>query len=408
MSLSLPVVIVGGGAAGCFAAIAAKEKNPNSTVYLLEKSNQLLSKVKISGGGRCNVTHHCFDPVELVKNYPRGNKELLSAFTRFGPLDTIRWFENRGVTLKTEADGRIFPATDKSETIVNCLITGMASAGVKIVLNAGLEKIQLLDFNRWQLEVNKQGILEASHVLVATGSSTVAWELYKNLGLQIEPPVPSLFTFHIPDNKLQELAGISLSNVQIQLINSKIKSSGAILFTHWGISGPSVLKLSAWAARELAQKNYQFTIQINWLSTVSQNEIQALLQQTRQKFPRKQISNLSLAELPNRFWNWLLRRCQIAEEQTWGQLTKQEMQRLLQELTSCMLEVSGKSTFKEEFVTCGGISRKEINFQTMACKRFPNLFAAGECIDIDAVTGGFNFQAAWTTGKIAGENLVSG
>lgn len=398
------VIVIGGGAAGFFGAITCARANSNLQVTLLEASDRPLAKVRISGGGRCNVTHHCFEPNILVQNYPRGGKALRGAFTRFQPKDTIAWFESCGVKLKTEADGRMFPVTDNSETIVNCLLEAARDAGVNLRTRSPVKYLDKKD-DRFVVELKTQERLDCDRVLIATGSNPLGYTWAKNFGHQIESIVPSLFTFNIKDDRLKDLAGISVANVSIKLLeNQKIKleQNGPVLITHWGISGPAVLKLSAWGARLLHDNHYKLPIIINWLPEYNSETLRQYLLKIKEQIPRKNIVSNCPFSLPKRLWQRLVIVAGINEEKKWSELSKQNLNKLVQELSQGNYQIQGKGVFKEEFVTCGGVTLKEIDFKTMASKVCKGLYFAGEILDIDGVTGGFNFQSAWTTGWLAG------
>lgn len=402
------IIIIGGGAAGFFASIVCAELNPNLKIIILERGTDVLNKVRISGGGRCNVTNSCFDPKDLIKNYPRGEKELLGPFYQFNCLHTIEWFEQKGVILKTEEDGRVFPITDNSETIAQCLIQSASNAGIKIMTSYRVDNINQTD-QTWKLSTN-HGILSSKKLFIGTGSSNAIWKILANLGHNIIPAVPSLFTFNIKDPKLNELAGISVSNISATISlsdqkKSNIITSGPMLITHWGLSGPAILKLSAWGARLLNSYGYKFEININWLFPMTTNEILNQLNILKSgDWSKKKINSHSpFSQLPLRLWRYLLSKSLIENnEKNWADLNKKEITLLSEVLSSFKFKVNGKSTFKEEFVTAGGVSLKDINLKNFESKITPGLFLAGEVLDIDAVTGGFNFQAAWTGGYLAG------
>ena len=403
------IAIIGGGAAGFFAAIRIAETNPELTVCIYEKSANVLGKVRVSGGGRCNVTHECFDVKELVKFYPRGEKALIGPFTRFNPKDTILWFEAHGVELKTEADGRMFPVTDNSETIIECLTQAAENAGVKIKTQSGIESFEPIEEGKqgWKLIFKNQIEIKVDALIISTGSSDVIWNQFKKLGIKITDAAPSLFTFNIKDNRLYEMAGVSVSPTKINVVQSKLEAAGPLLITHWGMSGPGILKLSAWGARVLQEMNYKFSIRVNWVPDFHEDEMFQELSLVKSTQPRRSVGNFSpFATIPRRLWMRFVDAAGIAEEKNWADITKQEQRKLAIELTGGLYEVNGKSTNKEEFVTCGGIDLKEIDFKTMQIKRFSNLYVAGEVIDVDALTGGFNFQNAWTTGWIAGSAVT--
>ena len=398
------IIIIGGGAAGFFSAITLAENNPKANITILERGKNVLEKVKISGGGRCNVTHACFMPRELVKNYPRGDKALMSPFSRFAAGDTIEWFEKHNVHLKIEEDGRMFPSTDDSQTIVDCLYNAAVQKGIKILRGYRVEDMQLVD-NQFIIKTN-QGEIEADRVVVATGSSTAIWDILHKMGHTIVKPVPSLFTFNIKDPRLENLAGVSVTEADVKVEGSKLSASGPLLVTHWGLSGPGILRLSAWGARELFDKNYQFKIKVNWTGFYNLEEAKETLNECKMSGSKKNISNEPQYNLPSRLWERLTEAAQIPKDLKWADASKKHIQALAEQLTQSIFSVNGKSTFKEEFVTAGGVELDEVNFKTFESKHIPNLFFAGEVLNIDAITGGFNFQAAWTGGWIVGQNLV--
>lgn len=412
------VIVIGGGAAGFFGAIAIAEANPNLRVTILEASQQVLAKVRISGGGRCNVTHSCFEPVELIGNYPRGSKALRGAFTRFQPGDTVAWFDDRGIALKTENDGRMFPTTDDSATIVDGLQLAASNAGVRVKTGTAVTAVERsesegIDHPHFKVQLKSGEVMDCDRLLLATGSSPQGHRIAKGLGSKIEPIAPSLFTFNIPENKLTTLAGVSVQEAQLKLTvtspeqtKTKLNQSGPLLITHWGLSGPAVLKLSAWGARALKASRYQAKLSVNWLPTQSLENIQKQLIQAKQEAPRKQISNYRPFLFPQRLWEYWVHRASIEPETRWTELSKKALMRLSQELHQAEYEVRGKGVFKDEFVTCGGVSLKTVNFKTMESKTCPGLHFAGEVLDIDGVTGGFNFQSAWTTSWLAGQAIA--
>jgi hypothetical protein len=397
----MDIVIIGGGAAGFFAAIAAAEAHPTARVSILERGNAVLQKVKVSGGGRCNVTHDCFDARELVRHYPRGSRELLGPFMRFGPKETVQWFEQRGVRLKTESDGRMFPTTDDSQTIITCLWNAAKRAGVTIRTGARVEGLEPAG-GKWRVRLAQQETLTADRLLVATGSSEAMWQLLAGLGHTIVEPVPSLFTFNVKDPRLRDLAGVSVPQADVQVEGTKLTAQGPLLVTHWGLSGPAILRLSAWGARDLAKMSYRFSIKVNWLGQLSTADVQADLNRLKQEHARKQILANPQFGLPQRLWERLATAAGAAVELRWADAGKPVLQRLATELTAGAFAINGKSTFKEEFVTAGGVDLKEVNFKTFESKLHPGLYFAGEVLDVDAITGGFNFQAAWTGGWIVG------
>lgn len=406
MTDSIHIIIIGGGAAGFFAAINAAQNRPNNNVTILEKSSKLLSKVRVSGGGRCNVTHSCFDNSLLIKNYPRGEKELRNTFSRFSTTDTINWFKQRGVELKTEADGRMFPVTDSSETIINCLMQEAEKANVKIKLNVDIQEIIKNDTETFTLKANGGGTFECDKLIIASGGNpkTEAYNWLRDLGHTIIKPVPSLFTFNIPNDSITQLMGISLPHAKIRVTGIKLETEGPLLITHWGMSGPAILKASAWGARQLSDLNYNFTVAVTWLPKYTEEKIRIIFSNQREENPAKTIFSNCPVELPKRLWEYLVLKANIPETTRWADLTKKCGNLLSHILINDEYKVVGKTTFKEEFVTCGGISLKEIDFATMQSKIVPNLYFAGEILDIDGITGGFNFQCAWSTGWIAAQN----
>ncbi len=402
--LPLRIVVIGGGAAGFFGAIACAKANPDAQVTLLEASRQPLAKVLISGGGRCNVTHACFFPEELVQNYPRGAKALRGALTRFGPQDTVDWFAAGGVYLKTEADGRMFPVTNSSETIVESLIKAVATFGVKLRIGTHVTSVTATD-GGFDILLKSGDPIKCDRLLLATGSSLVGYKIVKELGHQIEPPVPSLFTFNIADPQLRALAGVSVNSAQLRLSGggkSPLQQTGPLLITHWGLSGPAVLKLSAWGARVLHESRYQATLLINWLPQLQQEQVREKVLAVKDEWGKKAIALHRGVDLPHRLWQYIIARAGITTEDRWAEISSKTLNQLLQELTQGQYLISGKGAFKEEFVTCGGVNLKEVNFKTMESRLVPGLYFAGEILDIDGVTGGFNFQSAWTTGYLAG------
>ncbi len=400
------ILVIGGGAAGFFAAITAAETNPSARVVVLERGNAVLQKVKISGGGRCNVTHACYDARELTQYYPRGSRELLGPFLRFGPRETVRWFEQRGVRLKTEADGRMFPVTDDSQTIIDCLWKAARAAGVQVRMGARVETIEPAENGQWRVRLARSETLTANRLLVATGSSEAGWTMLAGLGIAIVEPVPSLFTFNIKDERLRELAGVSVPAAAVQVEGARLQAEGPLLVTHWGLSGPAILRLSAWGARDLHRMGYAFTLTVNWLADQTEAEIAARLLQSKQENAKRQIAANPPFNLPKRLWERLVQAAGIDPGMRWADAGKTALQQLASQLGAGRFSVRGKSAFKEEFVTAGGVDLREVDFKTFQSKRFPGLYFAGEVLDIDAITGGFNFQAAWTGGWIAGSAMV--
>jgi len=401
------IAIVGGGAAGFFAAIAAARANADCKVSLFERSSQFLSKVRISGGGRCNVTHALFDPRMFTTRYPRGERELISPFHRFSADDTVAWFEAHGVPLKREEDGRMFPVTDSSETVIDCLIGEAKDAGVRLFTRKGIESARVRTQGGFELKFNDGESIACDRLLLATGGcrSIGGVELARSLGHTIEPPVPSLFSLHISAAWLRSLPGVSVNDVQVSV--EKLRERGTLLITHNGISGPAVLRLSAWGARILHEKNYRFSLRVNWVPEMNEAELRTEFQSRRQTEPARRVNNSPVGALPARLWESLISNAGVFPETIWTTLTRAGMNELIQQLRATQLEVDGKSLNKDEFVTCGGVRLREINFKTMESRVTPNLYFAGELLDIDGITGGFNFQAAWTTGWIAGHAMAS-
>ncbi len=416
------VLIIGGGAAGFFAAIHIAETNPTLSIAILERGKDVLGKVKVSGGGRCNVTHAAFDPSELVKNYPRGEKELLGPFHTYSTGDTMAFFEKRGIPLKIEEDGRMFPVSNTSQTIVDCFLNETERLGIKVFRHSAVTRLKKITAEKnksaWEVTSIKH-TYRAQKLLVATGSSPKMWEQLAGLGHSITSPVPSLFTFNIKDDRINGIPGVS-TNTHIEVLakrafNPKItiqlksraadkvllESSGPTLVTHWGLSGPAVLKLSAWGANLLNEYGYQFRIRVNWLPDFNKGSVVSYLKEIKEVEAKKTVLRTKAVDVPRRLWTNLVREAGLVETTRWADVTKIQLQALADQLTDCEFKVNGKSTFKEEFVTAGGVDLKEINFKTFESKIHPNLYFAGEVINIDAITGGFNFQNAWTGAYIA-------
>jgi predicted Rossmann fold flavoprotein len=402
------IVIVGGGAAGFFAALACAESQSGAEILILEKTSQFLSKVKISGGGRCNVTHADFDAREFSRRFPRGERALISAFGKFQASDTVAWFENHGVKLKIESDGRMFPTTDSSQTIIDCLINAAQKAAVKLKFDCGVVSATKKSGGGFELKLSNEENLSCDKLLLAIGGcrTPALGQLAVSLGHSLEPPVPSLFTFHIEIPWLRQLAGISVENIEASVPETKLRERAALLLTHWGLSGPAILRLSAWGARELHERNYNFPLQINWLPKLSEEKLAAEFQARRKSQPAKMIVNFPIAPLPARLWEQLVIASDIARDTRWSALSGAAQHKLINQLLRSEFSVTGKSLNKDEFVTCGGVKLGEVNFKTMESKICPGLFFAGEVLDIDGITGGFNFQAAWTTGWIAGRAMA--
>src|SRR6266487_1811983 len=430
------VVVVGGGAAGFFAAITCAEAAPDTEVIVLERGPQFLSKVRISGGGRCNVTHACFDARELSARFPRGGPALIGPFQRFQASDTVAWFEARGVKLKVESDGRMFPVSDSSQTVIDCLLRAAKEAGVKLLLNSGVERATRRTDGAFELVLSKPAPareperrsptrrepldpsqragsetgapMVCDRLLLATGGcrAPAAGQLAVSLGHTLVPPVPSLFTFHIASPWLRDLAGISVEPVEASVPGTRLRERGALLVTHWGLSGPVILRLSAWGARALHGFNYQFPLHVNWLPHLDGEAISAELDARRHAQPARTVINTPIPPLPSRLWEQLVLATGIARDTRWAALARATQHRLLQQLIRTEFQVTGKSLNKEEFVTCGGVRLREVNFKTMESRVCPGLHFAGELLDLDGLTGGFNFQAAWTTGWIAGRAMA--
>lgn len=402
------VFVIGGGAAGFFGAIACAEKlGPAGDVTIYEATAHPLAKVRVSGGGRCNVTHACFEPRELVKRYPRGGRELLGAFHRWQPRDTVSWFESRGVTLKTEEDGRMFPVTDDSATIVDCLMRAAEFAGVRIVTSLGVRKVERIareTGSEFWLTLTDGSNARCERLLIATGGNraSAGFAIAHALGHTIEPLVPSLFTFHIDDARLIGLSGLSVEAASVQVAGTKLVANGPLLITHWGLSGPAILKLSAWGARELAGRNYEFPLAVNFVPPQGRDSLLRELTAVRAQNPRKQIATWSPLPVPQRLWERLVAAAGIAPTTPWTAVGNAALGALAAQLTAAEFKVVGKSTFKDEFVTCGGVRLSEVDFRTMESRVCSGLHFAGEVLDIDGITGGFNFQSAWTTGMLAG------
>lgn len=421
------LIIIGGGAAGFFCAVNTARLNPSLSVLILEKTSRLLSKVKVSGGGRCNVTHACDSITEMLAHYPRGASFLKKAFHHFFTKDTINWFESRKVLLKAEADGRMFPVSNDSQTIIDCLLREANNYGVEIMMNAAVESItKRLPVNEVQemvaepvrdesgnegflLQLNNNRQLFADYVCVACGgySKSAQFNWLVNLGHTIERPVPSLFTFNIPGDPIRELMGVSVDNAVVKINGTKLSQQGALLITHWGLSGPAILKLSAWGARILEEKNYACSVQVNWLPGFNENSLREKMQMVRFDIATQKIYNRNPFGLPARLWEYFLRQCGVKEELRWADLPAKEQNKLIKILCAGEFFVKGKTTFKEEFVTAGGIKVSEIDSNTMQSKIVPGLFFAGEIMDVDGVTGGFNFQHAWTSGYIAATGITA-
>jgi predicted Rossmann fold flavoprotein len=415
------IAIVGGGAAGFFAAITAAEANPAASVTIYERSQHTLSKVKISGGGRCNVTHSCFEPAKLASHYPRGSRELHGAFHRWQPLDTIQWFAERGVTLKTEADGRMFPDSDNSQTIIDCFHTAAENAGVNLLKGVGLKGLSQSPDGSFTLKLTDDTQTSADATCIATGSlkTSPLTRTLETLGHTIEPLAPSLFAFNVADRRTDGLSGLSVQNASVFVVvsslatisprNSKaLAQTGPILITHRGFSGPAILRLSAWQARSLQEQNYHFDIVINWLSNLTESQVRDQFAKLRKHKGRTLVRSKIFEAIPRRLWERIVEATGISEDTPWSQLSKAVETKLINQLIAARYSVQGKTTNKDEFVTCGGVRLNEIDFKSMQSRKVPGLYFAGECLDVDGITGGYNFQAAWTGGRIAGLSMADG
>ena len=406
------LIVIGGGAAGFFCAVNAARMNPHLEVIILEKTNKLLSKVKVSGGGRCNTTHACFDIMEMSQKYPRGGNFVKKTFHQFFTTDTVKWFEERGVTLKAEDDGRMFPDTDNSQTIIDCLLREAEKYGVKVRMNIEVKRINVhsdsYQDSLFHIQLSTGESTDADSVCIACGgyskSSMFGW--LRELGHTIEEPVPSLFTFNMPGHPITRLMGVSVENTRVKIIGTKLEQEGPLLITHWGLSGPAVLKLSAWGARQLAISHWQFSIFINWLPEHNEQSLQSVFQSLRFDQAAQKIINRNPFGLPQRLWEFLLQHSEVNIEKRWADLATKEQNKLIRSLCACEFAIKGKTTFKEEFVTAGGIYLDEVDANTMMSKKLPNLFFAGEILNVDGITGGFNFQHAWTSGFIAAKNIA--
>ncbi|RBW56990.1 NAD(P)/FAD-dependent oxidoreductase [Tenacibaculum sp. E3R01] len=397
------VIIIGGGAAGFFTAINAKELNPNLDITILEKGKEVLQKVKISGGGRCNVTHACFEPKELTKFYPRGEKELLGPFHKFMTGDTFEWFENHGVPLKIENDNRVFPEANTSQAIIDCFTNAVNNLGIKVFKNHGVTSIQKQE-PIWTINT-KERQFKADVLVIAAGSSKKIWEMSENLGHSIINTVPSLFTFNIKDSRIIDLGGVAVPNAEVSIAKTKLESSGPLLITHWGLSGPAILKLSAFGARILADKNYQYNVIVNWLGIDADTVFEKLLELKNTNAKKQVILKSPFPDIPRRLWERLVIASAIKNNQNWADISNKHLQNLTNQLTNGLFNANGRTTFKEEFVTAGGIDLKQIDFKRFESKLHQNLFFVGETLNIDAVTGGFNFQNAWTGGYICAKSI---
>jgi len=402
------IAIIGGGAAGFFAAIACARANPANEVSIYERGSEFLTKVRISGGGRCNVTHACFDPRAMSERYPRGERALISPLHRFSPGDTVGWFEERGVRLKTEPDGRMFPVTDSSQTIIDCLVDEAKAACVRLFARKAVEQVRPASPRGFELRFSSDEVVVCDRLLLATGGSRSprGAQIAESLGHTITPPVPSLFSFHVGAPWLRLLPGVSVQDVEASVPSTPLHERGALLITHNGVSGPAILRLSAWGARILHSLDYEFSLRVNWVPDLGDQQIRTQLQAFRESNPNRRVANSPIAPLPVRLWEQLALAAGIDRETRWTTLSRASAIALARSLTRTELKVSGKSLNKEEFVTCGGVNLREIDFKTMESRITPGLYFAGELLDLDGITGGFNFQAAWTTGWIAGHAMA--
>lgn len=403
------LIIVGGGAAGFYAALQVAERKPLWSIVILEKTTKVLTKVKISGGGRCNVTHHCFDPIELSHHYPRGEKVLKNLFKKYQASDVVAWFKDKGVKLKFEEDGRMFPVTDNSQTIIDCFLSEAHRHNIQIELASLVTEVKLDDGESFSI-LTQHTRYQAKKVLITTGGNPnrQSYQWIESLGHSILSPKPSLFTFNDSNKKFSDLMGISVPDAEVKIAGTKFSQTGSLLITHWGLSGPVVIKLSAWSAEFLFEKKYEFTTLVNWIGGIKEEELRSELQICREQHRKKSIITNPLFNLPSRLWQRLCELAEIPEDKIWAELPQKNLNKLIESLIRCPFHIKGKTTFKEEFVTCGGVDLKDIDLERMESKKVKNLFFAGEVLNIDGETGGFNFQSAWTTAYIAataiGEN----
>jgi len=405
------LVVAGGGAAGFFGAVTFAEAHPGGRVVILEKSHEVLGKVRISGGGRCNLTHACFDPLALSRSYPRGAKQLIGPLHRWGPANTMEWFESRGVPLKTEDDGRVFPESDCSQSIIDCLVGSARKAGVEVRTSTAVKAVSRRPDGYYEVTLSDGAPLIARNLLLTLGGTRnpIGADLARSFGHRIQTAAPSLFTFKIDDPRITDLQGLSVPDAGVRITGSKLSSSGPVLITHWGLSGPGILKISAWGARDLQERDYRFEAVVNWTGSRTEEQILAEFTRLRTESPRKKVLNDSLFGIPTRLWKRLVEAAageQDADSLHWPHLTKSTGRKLAEQIGACRFQVEGKSTNKDEFVTCGGIHLSDVDFRTLQSRKCEGLYFAGEILDIDGITGGFNFQSAWTTGRIAGEAIA--
>ena len=404
------LIVVGGGAAGFFCALSAAEVNPDLRILLLDGGKKVLRKVRISGGGRCNLTHHCFDPKELSERYPRGSRQLRGAFHHFQPKDTIEWFSQRGVATKTEADGRIFPVSDCSQSVIDCLEKSVREARIEVRTESKVREIDPpATGNPWVIKLGDGRVEKTEKLCLAMGSLAHSGlvQIIENLEHQVVPLVPSLFAFNLKNHPMKDLSGISVPLARVRILPKSPYREGPLLITHRGLSGPAILKLSAWEARDLHERSHRFSVEVNWLGAEDRESLGSMIRNLRETRATSKLGSNPITELPKRLWARILERAGISDVQTWAHLPKAEEEKLIVTLVASEFEVDGKTTNKDEFVTCGGVSLKEVDFRTMESRLHPGLHFAGECLDLDGVTGGFNFQAAWTTGRIAGSAIAS-
>jgi predicted Rossmann fold flavoprotein len=401
------VVIVGGGAAGFFAAIEISAQNSNLRIVILEKTSQLLAKVRISGGGRCNVTHHCFEPTPLSRHYPRGQKALKQMFRAFHAADAVKWFGERGIALKAEDDGRMFPVTDSSQTVIDCFTREVSRAGTEVITGCEVTGLKP-ESGALTVSCRNGKKFSGKKVLVAMGghAKQEAYQWLMESGLTIGPPIPSLFTFNDLSKEFTDLMGVSVQDAEVQIAGTKFSSRGPVLITHWGLSGPAVITLSAWAAQQLHDAHYKFTVLVNWTGDQSEDSIRETFRQKNKTEGARKIFSHPMFRIPQRLWEKLCTKAQVSESLVWAEAPAKSLNRLLEFLLRCPFEISGKTTFKEEFVTCGGVDLNELNLETMESRKVPGLYFAGEVLDIDGETGGFNFQSAWTTAFLAARHIT--
>lgn len=400
------LAVIGGGAAGFFGAIQAAESDPGLKIIILEKSSKLLSKVRVSGGGRCNVTHHCFEPAALSHHYPRGQKPLKSLFRNYQASDVVAWFERKGVKLKAEADGRMFPVTDNSETVINCFLKQTERHRIRIETHADVKRIKPVG-DHFEIHYSNKTI-KARYILVAVGGhpQVHAYDLIKNLGHTIIDPIPSLFTFNDSKKEFKDLMGVAVPHGMVRIAGTKFYQEGPVLITHWGLSGPAVIKLSAWAAEYLHEKGYEATILVSWIREAQEEIVRKFLTDYKSTYKKRKVFSYPLYELPQRLWTKLCELAEISDGKIWDELSNKNINKLLELLIRCPFEIKGKTTFKEEFVTCGGVDLADLDLETMESRKIKNLFFAGEVLNIDGETGGFNFQSAWTTAFVAAQNIA--